>query len=135
MTDCIFCKIIKNEIPSNKIYENKTTLAFLDINPVNKGHTIVIPKQHFETIEGTPEDVLCEIIKTTKKLIPAINQAVNPIGVNLGLNNKSGAGQIVPHIHLHIMPRFNNDGHSLFGGKKASSEELKLLSDKIKNLL
>ncbi|MDD5331287.1 MAG: HIT family protein [Candidatus Nanoarchaeia archaeon] len=135
MKDCIFCKIIKKEIPAEIIYENKTTLAFLDINPVNPGHVLVIPKKHFSTLEETPQETLIEVIKTTKKLVPAINQSVNPIGINLGLNNKKGAGQLVPHIHLHIMPRFEGDKHKLLEGKKTQPEQLKQVADKIKTFL
>ncbi|MDD5253770.1 MAG: HIT family protein [Candidatus Nanoarchaeia archaeon] len=135
MTDCIFCKIIKKEIPASVVYEDKNTLAFLDINPVNPGHTLVISKKHFETLEEATEDSLVDIIKTVKKLIKPIDKALNPVGINIALSNKPGAGQVVPHMHFHIMPRFKGDGHELFEGKKASPETLKQVADKIKSLL
>jgi len=77
--DCIFCKIIKGEIPSNKIYENQNTYAFLDINPVNHGHTLVIPKKHYINIFDTPEETLKQLILTIKKITPAIKKAVNAV--------------------------------------------------------
>ena len=114
---CIFCKILKNEIPSNKIYENDNVFAFLDINPVNPGHVLVIPKEHYDHMEEVPDDLLCEVIKAIKKITIAVKEALGTDSVNIGINNGKLAGQIVPHVHFHIMPRFENDGHELFHGK------------------
>ena len=134
--DCIFCKIIKGEIPSNKIYENQNTYAFLDINPVNHGHTLVIPKKHYINIFDTPEETLKQLILTIKKITPAIKKAVNADGINIGLSNEQAAGQAVFHIHFHIMPRFKNDGLKLLPQKTYESpEQAKQIAQKIKNLL
>jgi len=134
--DCIFCKIIKGEIPSNKIYENQNTYAFLDINPVNHGHTLVIPKKHYINIFDTPEETLKQLILTIKKITPAIKKAVNADGINIGLSNEQAAGQAVFHIHFHIMPRFKNDGLKLLPQKTYESpEQTKQIAQKIKNLL
>ena len=118
MADCIFCKIIKEEIPCAKVYENDEVLAFLDISPVNKGHVLVLPKKHFENIENLPDEILCEIARTIKKLSKAALKAVGADSFNLGLNNGKNAGQLVQHVHFHIMPRFENDGYKLWIGKK-----------------
>ena len=115
--NCIFCKIIKGEIPCRKIYETENILAFLDINPVNPGHTLVIPKQHYELIEQVPEDILAELIKAIKKITPAIKKAAGTDSNNLAVNNGKTAGQVVPHVHFHIMPRHENDGLKLWEGK------------------
>ena len=135
MRDCIFCKISKGEIPSYTIYEDDKVIVFLDIVPINKGHALVVPKKHFETILDCEDSVLKEIIVVAKKVTPAILKAVNSEGFNIGINNKRVAGQLVPHLHLHIMPRFEEDGHRLFGGKEAEKDELKKTADKIKSLL
>ena len=117
MNDCIFCKIIKREIPSNKIYEDDNVYAFLDINPVNPGHTLVVPKDHYELLEDMPDDLLADVIKAVKKINIAIKKALDTDSTNIGLNNGKSAGQLVPHMHFHIMPRFKNDGHELFHGR------------------
>ncbi len=120
--DCIFCKIVKKEIPSEKIYEDEATLAFLNIKPVNLGHALVISKEHFSNIYETPDEVLSAMIKTTKKLSIAIKKAVNADGINIAMNNNLAAGQVIFHSHLHIIPRFSNDGHELWHGKEVYKE-------------
>jgi histidine triad (HIT) family protein len=116
--DCIFCKIVKGEIPCTKLFENKDAMAFLDIMPVNKGHALVIPKNHFENIEDMPEEVLSEVMKAVKKVAPAVRKGVQAEGFNVQMNNGAVAGQVVFHAHLHIVPRFDNDGLKLWSGKK-----------------
>lgn len=130
--DCIFCKIVKGEIPSFKVYEDYNTLAFLDIAPVNSGHTLVIPKKHYETIEGIPEDELVELIKTVKRVGKAIKDGLGIEAYNIGLNNGSVAGQIVPHVHFHIMPRHVGDGHKLWTQGQYSEGEANDILNKIK---
>ena len=115
--NCIFCKILKGEIPSNKIYENDKILAFLDINPNNPGHTLVIPKEHYEHLEDVPDELLEEVIKIVKKVTIAVKEALGTDSVNIHLNNGKTAGQLVPHMHFHIIPRFENDGYKLWSGK------------------
>ena len=107
--DCIFCKIIKGEIPSNKIYEDEDVLAFLDINPCNKGHTLVITKEHYETFNDIPKDKLEKLTSTTQDIAKAIVETTSCHGFNIAMNNKKAAGQLVPHVHFHIIPRFDND--------------------------
>ncbi|MFH1823443.1 MAG: HIT family protein [archaeon] len=110
MSDCIFCKIVKGEIPSFKVYEDDKFLAFLDINPVNFGHTLIVPKKHSIDILDTSEEILGNWIKLAKKLSKAIKNATNADAFELAINNGEASGQIVPHLHLHIMPRFFKDG-------------------------
>lgn len=133
MTDCIFCKIIKGEIPCTKVYEDKKTVAFLDINPINKGHTLVVPKEHFETVENTPEKTLSETIAVVKKIIVAIDKLNE--GSNVGVNNKSAAGQLVPHVHFHVIPRNKGDGLKHWGSKKYEKGEAEAVAEQIKRLL
>lgn len=105
---CIFCKIIKGEIPCAKVYEDEDTIAFLDIAPVNKGHVLVLPKQHYETIVDCPEEIMKKVISSVKKVSESVKKISD--GLCIMVNNFSASGQEVPHIHFHIIPRMNNDG-------------------------
>lgn len=135
MHDCIFCKILKGEIPCDKIYENKQVCAFLDILPVNPGHTLVIPKKHYENIEELPEDVLCEMSKVVKKIGQAMIKGLDVKGYNLALNNRTMAGQVVPHVHFHVIPRVKGDGLRLWPQRKYQEQEAQTVAEKlIKNL-
>lgn len=122
MTDCIFCKIVKKEIPANIVYDDKTTLAFLDIAPVNAGHALVIPKEHYKNIYETPEKILLDMIKTVKKISHAIKDGLKADGINVTMNNDPAAGQVVFHSHIHIIPRIANDGFGLWHGKRPYKE-------------
>ncbi len=108
--DCIFCKIIKGEIPSYTLYEDDEIIAFLDAFPANPGHTLVLPKAHYKDLSQLPENLLAAAMKVAKRLAPAITQALGAEGVNLFLNNGRAAGQIIDHVHLHILPRSSGDG-------------------------
>lgn len=121
MEDCIFCKIVKGEIPSNKVYEDSKYLAFLDISPVNPGHSLVIPKAHFRNSLETPDKILLEILKIGKKIGKAL-QVNGAEGINLSFNNESASGQIIFHTHLHVIPRFKDDGHMPWQGKTQYKE-------------
>lgn len=133
MSDCIFCKIINKEIPAEIVYENENTLAFLDINPINKGHTLVIPKEHFENLFEISEDSLKETMIIVKKVATVIDGMSQ--GVNIGQNNRLIAGQIVKHIHFHVIPRYENDGLKHWPGKIYNPEESKSLANQIKKSL
>jgi histidine triad (HIT) family protein len=109
MQDCIFCKIVKNEIPSKKVYEDGDIIAFLDINPANKGHTLVASKEHYEDIYSVDEDLLKKMISVVKMLAEKIKNSMNCDGINVIQNNGKHAGQLVNHIHFHIIPRFPGD--------------------------
>ena len=109
---CIFCKIVNNEIPSTKIYEDDEILSFMDINPNNKGHCLVIPKKHYETIIDIPEEILKKLIIKTQEVSKSVMDATSCHGFNIVMNNKKASGQLVPHAHFHIIPRFENDNVS-----------------------
>ena len=135
MNDCIFCKIIKGEIPSNKVYEDDKILAILDIGPVNKGHTLVMPKEHHEDIFDIPEETLKEVAKTSKKVATAIMKSLKPDGISIGQSNKKAAGQEIFHYHMHIMPRFQDDGLKLWPQGKYEDGEAEQTAEKIKEEL
>lgn len=111
-TECIFCKIVRGELPSSKVYEDDDILAFIDIGPIVKGHTLVIPKQHFDPLTATPPETLCKIIKVVQKVAAAQLALLKADGINITQANGTIAGQVVPHIHFHVIPRFQNDQHS-----------------------
>lgn len=106
---CIFCKIIKGEIPCHKLYEDDRVLAFLDIGPLSQGHTLIIPKGHYKTIDQVPAEDAAAMGRLTPSLSKAIMQATGAKSWNLLQNNGSDAGQAVGHVHLHIIPRIKGD--------------------------
>lgn len=108
--DCIFCKIVAGELPSFKIYEDSEALAFLDIGPLAKGHTLVIPKAHHDPITDTPPNVLKKLICVVRSVAEAQMKALNADGINVTQANGEAAGQIIGHIHFHVIPRFEEDG-------------------------
>jgi histidine triad (HIT) family protein len=109
-TDCVFCKIRDGELPSMRIYEDDATLAIMDINPLNAGHCLIIAKNHAATLwEASAED-LQAAITTAQKVAIALKTAVKPDGLNMLQANGPAAFQSVPHYHLHLIPRWNNDG-------------------------
>ena len=130
--NCIFCKIIAGEIPSYKVYEDEATLAFLDINPVNPGHTLIVPKRHFANIEEADEETLSLIMKTVKKVGQSLKKNLGAQGYNLLENNDPIAGQIVPHLHFHVTPRLENDGLNLWPQKEYKENEAEEVLNKIK---
>ncbi|MFH1233521.1 MAG: HIT family protein [Patescibacteria group bacterium] len=133
--DCVFCKIILGDIPSCKVYEDENSLVFLDINPVNHGHTLIIPKKHFASIEDAPEEDLREVIKIVKKIGKAIKSGLKVQGYNVMINNGYVAGQIVSHLHFHLVPRLVGDGLKLWPKGKYGEGEADLILKKIKSAL
>lgn len=121
--DCLFCKIIKGEIPSAKVYEDDELIAFLDIKPVNPGHVLIIPKQHFASMVETPEALAGSMMALVPSLGKAVMQAAAAKGFNVAVNNGRVAGQLVDHVHLHIMPRHEQDGYELWHGKPYETSE------------
>ncbi len=110
MTDCVFCKIRDGQIPSFKIYEDERTLCFMDINPLNAGHCLVATKAHAPTIFECELGDLAAAMVTAKKVALALQRAVKPDGLNMLQANGAAAFQSVPHFHLHLIPRWTNDG-------------------------
>jgi len=108
--DCVFCKMIEGRIPIVRVYEDDVVLAFLDIGPLSDGHTLVIPKQHFDMVHNCPDDVLASLWKRMGKIAAAVVVAMDAEGYNILCNNGRSAGQVVEHLHFHIIPRNSGDG-------------------------
>jgi histidine triad (HIT) family protein len=108
--DCIFCKIVAGEVPGIKIYEDDIALAIMDIMPINKGHLLVIPKEHFGTITEIDPDLYGHLNAVVCKLSRAVQAALEPDGMNVQQLNGTAANQLVPHLHIHLVPRWHGDG-------------------------
>ena len=113
MENCIFCKIAAGEIPSNTIYEDDSFRVILDLGPATKGHALVLPKNHYADLFEIPEDVLADAAKVAKKVAGTMKEKLSCDGLNLVQNNGEAAGQTVMHFHLHIIPRYKNDGQHI----------------------
>lgn len=127
--ECLFCKVINGDLPSYKIYEDEHTFAFLDIHPINRGHTLIVPKAHHANIFETPVDVFEHVMRTVHMLAPKIKQSVGAEGINIGINNGKAAGQIVYHLHVHIIPRWSDDGHAQWHGNPYQDGEIANMRD------
>ena len=106
---CIFCKIVAGQLPCFKLLEDDTTIAFMDINPIGPGHALAVAKGHWPTVDVIPPDVLADVARTAQKVAKAAFKALEPSGVNLVQSNGPGAGQTVPHLHMHIISRQAGD--------------------------
>jgi len=133
--ECVFCKIIKGDIPSSKVYEDEDFIAFLDIAPANKGHTLVIPKEHSPTLLETPDEVLQKMIPVVKKVGEAVKKGVQADGVSFLVRNGKAADQVVFHLHCNIVPRFEEDGLQDWHGGKYDDGEVDFVMKKIKENL
>ncbi len=136
-THCLFCRIVAGEIPSTRVYEDADTLAFMDIGPIVKGHTLVIPKKHYDPITQTPEDVLAKVMAVVRNIAQAQMNGLKADGVNVLNANGEAAGQQIPHIHFHVVPRFKTDDHHWnWAAKKYESlDEMKKMAEEIKKAL
>ncbi len=130
---CIFCKIVAGEIPSYKIYEDDKTLAFLDIQPVSYGHTLVISKAHYANLEAIDETDLSALISSVKKVGALLKEKLKISGYNVIENNDPVAGQEIPHIHFHIIPRQAGDNLQPWPKIKYGPEDIKEIISKIQN--
>jgi histidine triad (HIT) family protein len=110
MSDCIFCKIIAGQIPCTKVYEDASVLSFMDINPISPGHTLVIPKKHYEAIREMPVSEAADLFKVVPALAAAVQAALKAEGLNVLQNNGRVSGQAVDHLHVHLIPRWAGDG-------------------------
>jgi len=128
-TECIFCKIVRGAIPAEKISEDETSLSFLDINPVNEGHLLIIPKKHYENMAMTPDHLIEDLFKKAKHLMPALGQSTKADFVVLTV-----VGTDVPHFHIHLIPRFHKDGLAGFwpAQKYTSNERMKEVAENIR---
>lgn len=134
--DCLFCKIVAGEISAHKIYEDENFLSFLDIYPTNPGHALIIPKEHHRNIFDLPANILEKAGPVAQKIAAAVRKAATADGLNIIMNNEPAAGQIIFHAHIHLVPRFENDGFKHWKGKNTpTEEELHDLMEKIKKNL
>ena len=136
MENCIFCKIINGKIPSAKVYEDDHTISFLDIMPANKGHCLVVPKEHYETFLDISDEDLKNLVVAAKKVAKALSLSIGNGSYNIVMNNGKEAGQIVAHAHLHIIPRFKGDRLRLkWSHKKYEENEMKEMQEKIRKFV
>ena len=134
--DDLFLKIIAGDIPSARIYEDAQVVAFLDINPNNKGHALVVPRQKFRNIFDGDSELLAHMMVVAQKIARAQSESLHADGVNIIMNNEAAAGQEIFHAHLHVIPRFTGD-HSFpaFPHKEYDVGEIDIFAEKIKNAM
>lgn len=112
---------MEGEIPARIVYEDETTVAFLDANPLAPGHTLVIPRDEYERLNDVPDDVAADLYDTVHRMVPAVEESVDADATTVAFNNGEAAGQEVPHVHCHIVPRFEGDGggpiHAIAGDR------------------
>lgn len=127
MDECIFCKIVSGKIPATKLYEDDLVLSFLDIMPAAKGHALVVPKRHYATLLDMPHDELRQVAEAVQKIAAATMVALPGVeGFNVLQSNNEAAGQVIPHVHFHIIPRHREDKINFaWEHGKAEAEELK----------
>ena len=134
--DCLFCKIIAGEIPCFKLYENDETLAFMDINPANEGHALVIPKEHAKDVYTVSDAAITATVKTAKKIAAAVDKTLSPDGLNLLQCNGPAAAQSVFHFHMHVLPRREGDELKLnWGLKPGDMDAIGALAERIRGNL
>jgi len=132
--DCIFCKIIDGEIPAVKVLDKDQVIAFMDINPASRGHMLIVPKKHVENIFEISEDDLSAVMNAVKRCAQAVRQALKAEGITVLQLNGKASDQIIPHLHVHIMPRWQNDRLSVsqWEMKEGDREELQEIARKVK---
>jgi histidine triad (HIT) family protein len=116
--DCLFCRIVDGELPSRTVHETESAVAFLDVNPLSAGHTLVVPRAHHERVAELPAGVAGGLFRAVATVTPAVEAAVDAPASTVAINNGEAAGQEVPHVHVHVVPRYHGDGagsiHGLF---------------------
>lgn len=136
MSDCLFCKIVNGDIPAAKVYEDEHVLGFLDISQVTEGHTLLIPKEHFENMYDISEEAAKNLFAAVPKVANALKKQLKPVGMNLVSNTGAEAGQAVFHIHLHLVPRYGKgDGYGAVwktNNSQYTPEDLQKISQTIK---
>lgn len=137
MSDCIFCKIAAGEIPSTRIYEDEKLIAFMDINPIARGHCLIIPRDHHATLYDMPDDLLGDLSVLAKKIGSALVKSLEADGLNLIQSNGRAASQIIDHFHMHLIPRIVGDELNVANWQMipAAPEELIKTADIIKSTL
>jgi histidine triad (HIT) family protein len=136
MADCVFCKIVAGEIPCTKVFEDGLCLAFMDIGPISPGHTLLVPKAHYETIHQMPADEAAHLARHIPVLAAAVQKAVSAEGINVLQNNGPCSGQEVLHVHVHLIPRWPEDGLGFrWPAREADPEVLKQQAEAIRQRL
>jgi len=135
MNECVFCKIINREIPANIIYENGKVLAFLDINPINRGHTLIVPKKHYGDVYDITEDYLKEVAVAAKKISRAIKRGLGAEGINILHASGEAAQQSVFHFHIHLVPRYKDDGLNTWPKSEYKEEHPTKVAGEIRRVL
>jgi histidine triad (HIT) family protein len=130
--DCLFCKIVAGTIPCRKVYEDADHLGFLDIHPINPGHTLVIPKRHVESLAAADPAMLGPLFAAAQKVGEAAKAATGADAYNIGVNVGATAGQMVMHLHVHVMPRFADDGHQHWQKKPMTDDEMAMVQEKMR---
>jgi len=127
MSGCVFCRIVDGDLPSRTVHEDDTTLAFLDANPLAPGHTLVVPKEHHERLQDVPPDLASDLYAALHRVVGAAERATDADAGTVAFNNGEAAGQEVPHVHAHVVPRFRGDGggpiHAVAGSRPDLSED------------
>jgi len=121
--DCIYCKLANGVFPTNSIYEDENFNVILDVSPANRGHALILPKQHFDNIFEIDDETASKIMPLAKKIATAVKKVTGCDGVNVQQNNGTAAGQSVFHLHVHIIPRFDDDKFKLVWDPKSFSDE------------
>ena len=136
MEECVFCKIVDGKVPAAKVYEDEKVISFLDIMPANKGHCLVVPKKHSQTLIEMSDDDLTATIKAAKKVAMALSLCFGNGSFNIVMNNGKEAGQVVYHAHIHIIPRFQKDRLRIkWSHLKYEGDEIKEYSEKIRKFI
>jgi histidine triad (HIT) family protein len=131
-TNCLFCKIVAREIPAEKVWEDESFMAIVDIKPINLGHLLLIPKTHSTNLLDMSEKLLSQVGPRLQTLAKAVKAATGADGINIGMNNERAAGQLIMHSHFHIIPRFEGDGFEHWHGKEVMADDLKNIGEQIK---
>jgi histidine triad (HIT) family protein len=133
---CIFCRIVQKKVPASYVYEDAKVMAFLDIKPLNEGHTLIIPKAHYENIFDIPQELNAYLHGIIKQVAIAVKKATNSDGISIIQQNGKAANQDVPHLHAHIIPRYNGQKMPSFSETlEVSKEKLNQTAEKIRNQL
>ena len=131
-SNCIFCKIANGEIPSRTLYEDEKFRVIMDLGPATRGHSLILPKEHYANLYEIPEDLAADAAKLAKKLAIRMTEKLGADGFNIIQNNNEAAGQTVPHYHVHLIPRYQNDGqHILWNPGEMPAEEMDEILNKI----
>ena len=135
--ETLFTRIVAGEVPSHEIYDDETTYAFLDVNPLAPGHTLVVPKEPYERLEDMPRETAADVFGVLGEIAAAVEDAVGASATTVAINNGAAAGREIPHVHWHIVPQFADDParpiHALFDGVDRSDDELADLAARIRD--